>query len=146
MKVALIQSNGDLGAYPDLLGKPADYAKLLESELAVRFKKPHLLVVMGDGGLAGRNLGPGETALAGIEVDTAAESDGLVRAALEAVAAVASANGHQTDVPEIKANERPAGPEGPSHTGLYAISAAIAALGLALIGVALVMRRRRAPG
>jgi hypothetical protein len=147
MKVALIQSNGDLGAYPDLLGRPDDYAKLLESELAIRVKKPHLLIVMADGGLAGRNLGPdAERILDGIEIDTAAESDGLVRAALRAVAEIASANGHETAVPEIKANELPKAPDGPSHTALYVLSAVIAALGLALIALSFVIRGRRTPG
>lgn len=147
MKVALIQTTGDLGAYPDLFGRPADYAELLESELAIRVKRPHLLIVMADGGLAGRNLGPGaEEILDGIEIDPAARSDGLVRAALQAVAEIATANGHPTEVPEVKANEQPAAADdGRSHTALYVLSAIIVALGLALIGVALVIRGRRTP-
>jgi hypothetical protein len=148
MKVALIQTNGDLGAYPDLLGKPADYAELLESELAIRVKKPHLLIVMAKGGLAGRNLGPrAEEILGDIEIDTAEQSDGLVRAALRAVAEIATANGHQTEVPEIRANEAPAGPaDERSHTALYVLAGVIVALGLALIAFSLAIRGRRAPG
>jgi len=147
MKVALIQSNGDLGANPDLLGRPADYAELLESELTIRVKKPHLVIVMAEGGLAGRNLGPeGEEILDGIAIDTAAESDGLVRAAIQAVSEIATANGHETALPEIKPNEQPAGPDdGRSHTALYVLSAIIVALGLALIAFALLIRGRRTP-
>ena len=147
MKVALIQSTGDLGAYPDLFGRPADYAKLLESELAIRVKKPHLLIVMAEGGLAGRNLGAdAERILDGVEIDTEAQSDGLVRAALEAVAAIATANGHETEVPEIKENEQLTAADERSHTALYVLAAVIVALGLALIAFSVVIRGRQAPG
>ena len=148
MKVALIGGAGDLGAYPELLGRPADYAKLLAGEIAFRVKRPHLLVVMARGGLAGRNLGPGDAVLDDIEIDRAAQSDGLVRAAIEAVARVASANGHQTEVPEIKADPAPArGDDGPSHVALHVLAGVIVALGLALIAVSLRIRpARRRPG
>jgi hypothetical protein len=147
MKVALIQSAGDLGAYPDLLGRPDDYAKLLASEIAFRVKHPHLLIVMAEGGLAGRNLGKGHAVLDDVQIDTAAQSDGLVRAALEAVAKVASANGHETAVPEIKANAAPSTGGGKSHVALYVIAGVIVALGLALIAVSLRIRSaRRVPG
>jgi hypothetical protein len=143
MKVAMIQSRGDLGAYPELFGKPQAYAKLLESEIVFRVKKPHLLIVMPDG-LAGRNLGPeADGILARIEVDKRAESDGLVRAALEAVARVATANGHPTQVPEVAGDQRADG--GSSSTELYVLAAAIVLLGLALIAVSLRARRTRAP-
>lgn len=145
MKVALIQSAGDLGAYPDLFGRPEDYAKLLQREISFRVKRPHLLIVM-PGGMAGRNLGPGAAVLGDVEIDRAAESDGLVRAALEAVAKVATANGHETAVPEVRADERPQADGGSDHTALYVLSGAIAALGLALIAAAFISRARRAPG
>lgn len=140
MKVSLIQSPGDLGAYPDLFGRPEDYAKLLESEIAFRVKDPHLLIVMAEGGLAGRNLGPGAAALENIEIDTEARSDGLVRAALEAIAAVATANGFPTEVPEIAADEEPGAT---SKTGLYVIAGVIALLGAVLIGASFVIPRAR---
>jgi hypothetical protein len=143
MKVALIQTAGDLGAYPDMLGKPDDYAKLLSSEIAFRVKHPHLLIVMAEGGLAGRNLGKGADVVGDVRIDTAAQSDGLVRAALEAVAKVASANGHETAVPDIKANAQPATGGGTSHVALYVIAGVIVVLGLALIAVSLRIRSRR---
>jgi hypothetical protein len=146
MKVSVILGTGDLGAYPDLFGRPADYAKLLESELAVRLRKPHLLVVM-PAGLAGRNLGAaGDEALAGVEIDAGAETDGLVRTAIEAVAAVAGANGHPTEVPEIETDPVPGTDGGRSYTALYIVSGLIALLGLALVGLSLVMRGRPARG
>ncbi len=147
MKVALIQGDGDLGSSPELFGRPAAYARMLEDELAIRVKKPHLLVVMAQGGMAGRNLGPDAAEiLDGIEIDTAAESDGLVRAALQAVAGVAAANGHPISVPGTEDETQPrAADDGRSHTALYLVSAIIVALGMALIAFSLVVRRRGTP-
>ena len=145
MKVALIESQGDLGAYPDLFGRPEDYAELLQREISFRVKRPHLLIVMPSG-MAGRNLGRGASVLSEVEIDRQAQSDGLVRAALEAVAEVASANGHPTAVPDIAADAQPEADDAP-HTALYVLAAVIVALGLALVVVALLSRRaRRAPG
>jgi hypothetical protein len=98
MKVALIQTPSDLGAYPNLFGDTQNYANLLAKEIAFN-SHPHLLIVMPTG-FGGNNLGDSvDSALSGIKVDDAAKSDGLVQAALVAVARVASANGHQTPVP-----------------------------------------------
>lgn len=141
MKVAMIETRGDLGAYPDLFDRPAAYARLLESEIAFRVKKPHLLIVM-PGGLAGRNLGPeADGILAQIEADQAAKSDGLVRAALEAVARIATANGHPTQVPEVAADAKRG--DGSSNTALYVVAGLIVLLGLALIVISLRVRRVR---
>ena len=143
MKVALIQSQGDLGAYPELFGKPAPYAKLLASEIVFKVKQPHLLVVM-PAGLAGRNLGAqGDAAIAKVTVDKAAKSDGLVRAAISAVAQVATANGHRTAVPDVKNAAKPAakGSGGSSHTLLYVLAGVIVLLGIALIAVSVRTRR-----
>ena len=98
MKVALIQAPSDLGAYPNLFGDTQSYTNLLAKEIAFN-SHPHLLVVMPSG-FGGDNLGGGvDSALKGITVDGAAKSDGLAKAALAAVARIASANGHQTPVP-----------------------------------------------
>jgi hypothetical protein len=98
MKVALIQAPTDLGAYPNLFGDTQGYANLLAKEIAFN-SHPHLLVVMPSG-FGGDNLGAKvDSALAGIKVDDAAKTDGLVQGALAAVARIATANGHQTPVP-----------------------------------------------
>jgi hypothetical protein len=98
MKVALIQTPSDLGAYPSLFGDTQNYANLLAKEIAFN-SHPHLLVVMPSG-FGGDNLGSNvDSALKGIKVDDAARSDGLVQAALAAVARIATANGHRTAVP-----------------------------------------------
>jgi hypothetical protein len=98
MKVALIQTQADLGAYPNLFGDAQSYANLLAKEISFN-AKPHLLVVMPTG-FAGDNLGPKvDQALSGLKVDQAAKSDGLVTSALAAVAKLATANGHPTPIP-----------------------------------------------
>jgi hypothetical protein len=98
MKVALIQTPSDLGAYPNLFGDTQNYANLLAKEIAFN-SHPHLLIVMPTG-FGGNNLGNGvDSALSGIKIDDAAKSDGLTQAALVAVARIASANGHRTPVP-----------------------------------------------
>ena len=98
VKVALIQTPADLGAYPNLFGDTQNYANLLAKEIAFN-SRPHLLIVMPTG-FGGDNLGANvDSALKGIKVDDAAKSDGLVQAALAAVAKVATANGHPTPVP-----------------------------------------------
>jgi hypothetical protein len=98
MKVALIETPADLGAYPSLFGDTQSYANLLAKEIAFN-SHPHLLVAMPSG-FGGDNLGANiDSALKGIKVDGAAKSDGLVQAALAAVARIATANGHRTPVP-----------------------------------------------
>ena len=98
MKVALIETPADLGAYPNLFGDTQSYANLLAKEIAFN-SHPHLLIVMPSG-FAGDNLGAKvDSALKGITVDDAAKSDGLAQAALAAVARIASANGRPTPVP-----------------------------------------------
>jgi hypothetical protein len=105
MKVALIESEGDLGANADLFGRPLDYANLLAEELrTLRHGRPgdeelHLLVVMPVG-FSGSGLGDRvDEALAPVRIEAAAQSDGLARAAIEAVARLASVNGHSTPIP-----------------------------------------------
>ena len=104
LKVALIESGGDLGAYPQMFNQPQRYANLLASELptnphgSIR-TRPHLLVVMPVG-FGGDNLGDKvDSALGPVKIDPSAQSDGLARAAIEAVARLATANGHEVAVP-----------------------------------------------
>ncbi len=105
MKVALINTEADLGAYPKLFNSPQQYADLLKGELAAlnphgdAVKAVHLLVVM-PGGFGGANLGDGvDKALSGIDINGAAQSDGLAQAAIGAVASIATENGHAVPVP-----------------------------------------------
>src|SRR3954454_15887728 len=110
MKVALIETAGDLGSFPQMFNDPQRYADLLAQELSTithgnkSDDQLHLLVVFPSG-FAGSGLGDAvNTALAPVKVNADAQSDGLVAAALEAVAPVGPANGHRTPIPpEAKA-------------------------------------------
>ena len=133
MKVAMIQTPGDLGAYPELLGKLDKYAKLLESEIVFKVKQPHLVVVMPQG-LAGRNLGKGADVLHDIDVDKAKQSDGLIEAALSSIDRVAEANG-------IKLESSQDDDGGDDNTLLYVLAGLIVVLGVALIVVSVRLRR-----
>jgi hypothetical protein len=105
MKVALIQTPNDLGAYPDLFNQPQEYANLLVQGLSSlnphgdAVKDVHLLTVM-PGGFGGNNLGDRvDAALSPIRIQTEAQSDGLAKAAIEAIARLATINGHAVDTP-----------------------------------------------
>ena len=135
MKVAMIQSPGDLGAYPELFGKADKYAKLLEREIVFKVKHPRLVIVMPQG-VAGRNLGAkGDAIIKAIKVDAAQKSDGLVAAASQAVEQIGAANGHK-----LKGTATHSGGSS-DHTLLYVLAGVIVALGLALIAVSIRARR-----
>lgn len=154
MKVALIESAGDLGSYPTLFNQPQRYANLLAGELptnphgSVRTPQ-HLLVVMPVG-IGGNNLGDKvDEALAPVKVDAGAQSDGLARAAIEAVARIATANGHAVAVPpeahqKLQASHRSTKRKSGTPVWVY-----IAPLGLVLLGIVLAgriaARRSRPP-
>ena len=94
MKVALINTEADLGAYPDLFNQPQKYSDLLKGELAALnphgdpVKEIHLLIVM-PGGFGGSNLGEGvDRALSKVSINADAQSDGLAVAAIGAVAPI----------------------------------------------------------
>jgi len=85
LKVAMIETRGDLGAYPELFGKAQKYAKLLAAEITYGKRKPRLLVVMPQG-FGGIRLPKGwQAKLAGVKIDRSKKTDGLVRAAIAAV-------------------------------------------------------------
>ena len=105
MKVALINTTGDLGAYPQLFNQPPQYTELLARELSTLnphgdpLKEAHLLVVM-PGGFGGANLGEGvDRALAPVTIDPDGGSDALAQAAMAAVARIATENGHPINTP-----------------------------------------------
>lgn len=156
MKVALIESPGDLGANGTLFGRPLDYANLLAQELGTMRhgnkagEELHLLVVM-PAGFSGTGLGDRvDQALAPVRIQADAQSDGLARAAIEAVARLASANGHSTPIPpEAKLALAPrAQSTKRSGTSVLPFVLPLAVLTIALVVTGLVgaRRRRRAEG
>ena len=105
MKVALIASERDLGAYPQLFNSPQEYADLLTQNLATlnphgdAVRDAHVLVVM-PGGFGGNNLGDDvDEALGRSRSNPRRPSDGLAKAAIEAVARLATVNGHPVPTP-----------------------------------------------
>lgn len=104
VKVALIQTPRDLGAYPTLFNDPNRYADLLARELpqnrhGAKLTGQRILVVM-PGGFGGRDLGDQvDGPLSQTSIQDAAESNGLAVAAIGAVARLATANGHPVPVP-----------------------------------------------
>jgi hypothetical protein len=145
MKVALIEAPADLGAYPNLFGDTQNYANLLAKEIAFN-AHPHLLVVMPSG-FAGDNLGAKvDSALGGIEIDQEAKSDGLVKAALAAVARIATSNGHPTPVPpEARANVGVSKASSDRSTPSVLVYGGPVLLVLIAIGALLIVNRRREP-
>ena len=154
MKVALVESPGDLGANGDLFGRPLEYANLLAEELrTLRHGKAaaeelHLLVVM-PGGFSGVSLGDNvDQALAPVQIQADAQSDGLARAAIEAVARLASANGHPTSVPpeaKLPLAPRNESTKRSSPSVLpFVLPLAVIVIALAVTGLVAARRRRRA--
>jgi hypothetical protein len=146
MKVAIIASAGDMGSYPQLFNNPQRYANLLASELPTQPDRKvtdefHLLVVM-PGGFGGEHLGDRvDEALAPIKIDPAQASDGLARASLQAVARIATVNGHKTAAPAEASLPKPKSSGGTSPLLYVAIGALVLAL---LVLVAIIRLRRRA--
>jgi hypothetical protein len=147
MKVALIASAGDLGSYPQLFNSPQRYTDLLASELPANphgsVKEQLRLLVLMPGGIGGENLGDNvDAALAPVKIDPDAQSDGLARAALTAVARIATANGHKTAIPpEASASAGKAGDKGGGGTSpvLFIVLGVVIA---GLLAAILVIRRR----
>ncbi len=90
LKVAIIGSPVDLGALPTMFGKPQTYANFLAQEISFSGPQPLLVVMPAGFGLA--HAGP-PSALSGLKVDSAQQSNGLARSAILAVQRIARANG-----------------------------------------------------
>lgn len=91
IKIAVIGSRTDLGAVPQLFGRPQTYAKFLGSEL--RFTYRGRLVIVMPQGIGTRNVpAPEMDALRAVRI-AAASPDDLVRTGMRAVRAAAAAAG-----------------------------------------------------
>jgi hypothetical protein len=103
VKVALIESTLDLGAIPQLFGRPEQYAKFLDYEISYN-SVARLLVVMphGFGTFA---AGP-VSALATIHINPAMRTNGLARAAIFAIQRLAAIAGHKIAIPKLGADQR----------------------------------------
>lgn len=133
VKVALIGAPSDLGAIPELFGKPQTYARFLDFEIAYR----PLLVVMGGGyGVAGIG-GPVKDVLSRLAAPSGGSGDALARSAVAAVASLARAVGHP--LPGFSDSVAAAAGSG---LLLPALVAAVGAV-LLLVLASVIARRRR---
>jgi hypothetical protein len=109
VRVAVIGSRQDLGAVPDLFGRPSTYARFLGSEL-VGVYGGRLLVVMPQGygfSIKGRADKSGARPLVGLAPPAGPSSDDLTAAATSAVRALALGSGVQVPVIPLKAAVTP---------------------------------------
>jgi hypothetical protein len=137
LKVAIVDARIDLGGIPALFGKPQQYAKFLDQELAFNGKPP-LLVVMPTGyGVAG--LAPAVSAVAGSMTKPAGgHSDDLAKAVIAAVPKLAAASGHPIAAAAVPASG------GGSGTGPGVAIGVVAAAAVASAGLVVTLRRRKA--
>ena len=140
LRVAVIRSKEDLGAFPQLFGKPKDYARLLSNEIAFAYKGP-LLIVM-PGGFGTRHISADrEKLLAGIKIDSTSP-DAMTRTTIDASRALLSAAG--VDVSKIAPPPAAASSGGTSVWVWVAIGAGVLVLAPAAAGGLVVLQRRRA--
>ena len=151
IRVAVIQAPSDLGAVPQLFGKPQTYARFLDAELGYAGLNGLLVVVMpqGFGVAAGgritksqryrpRPVGRFEQTLAHARPPRSASPDDLVSAGIGAVRVLAAAAGHPLPrhlrIPEAASTSgtRSASRAG---TGYGSLPRAAALLALAGLGV-----------
>ena len=136
LKVALVAGEPDLGAIAHLFNKPDAYAQELARELPTG--RVATLVVMPTGLAVAKATQPAVNAIADVEVDQDERSDGLARAAIEAIPKMASASG--VAVPETKLPPGPGKDEGGTSPVVFGAPVVVVALAALAVG----LRRRRA--
>jgi hypothetical protein len=139
LKVAIVGSPTDLGAVPDLFGKPQTYASFLDREIS--FNQPQPLLVVMPAGFGEANAGPA-SALSGLAVDRTHQSNGLARTAILAVVRIARAEGKPISLSGVASvNSHSSGGVSPLLT--FGAPVVLVILGAWLAGR---LRRRRAEG
>jgi peptidoglycan/xylan/chitin deacetylase (PgdA/CDA1 family) len=98
LKVAIIDSRIDLGAVPNFFGHPQPYAEFLDREIS--FNRPQPLLVVMAAGFGIVHAGP-RRALAHTAIDAREGSDGLIRTAMLAAAALARSQHVRLAVPTV---------------------------------------------
>jgi hypothetical protein len=138
IKVALIGSPVDLGAVPNLFGKPQTYAKFLDQEISFQGTKQPLLVVMPAGyGVSG--LSAAATAAAPtLPKPPGSQNNDLARAAMVAVQKLAAAGGHPIRGVAVPGAASSGGSSAP------VIIAILAAAAVATASAVILFRRRQA--
>jgi hypothetical protein len=141
LKVALVATRSDLGAVPDLFGKPQPYADFLDREISFNRTEPLLVVMAAGYGVAGLPA-KAKAAVDGLP-DPAPSGDDLARAAVVAIPKLAAAKGVSVPAPKPVAVAKQAEPHHKSgSTPIFAIPVGI----LVLAGLAGALRSRRLRG
>jgi hypothetical protein len=153
IRVAVIQSAHDLGANPELLGKPKIYARFLGAELLWVHKRNRLLVVMGQGygyTRGGHPITGAANAVAALPHPAGNSPDELTRAAIVALRRLAADAGHP--LPALKPRPEDGPHSGSSasflilhHTAIGVVSLILSGFGAA-VAIILLVRLRRPGG
>jgi hypothetical protein len=128
LRIAIIGTPVDLGAVPELFGKPQEYANFLDREISFNGRVVLLVVMQAGFGLVGAGS---PTALANLKIADQRGSNGLATAAIKAVGVLAAQARHPIELPPI-----PAG--GASSTGNSPFVTFLAPAALVLVIVAIV--------
>lgn len=151
IRVAVIQAPIDLGAIPQLLGRPATYARFLGAELRFAYHG-RLLVVMQQGygyTQKGKPVPGAAKLLRSIAQPAGNAPDQLTAAAIGALRRVAAASGHKLPANPPLPPSQQKGPANPppstSFVRRYAVlfTAGAIALGSSLALCAILLRARR---
>jgi hypothetical protein len=139
LKLAVIADPKDLGAVPQLFGKPQQYAGFLQSEISFNSKRPLLVVMPAGYGAAALPKGS-ETGLQGLGPPKSAGGDDLGRAAITAIVKLSAAAGHPVPAPKLPSGGGGGGGGGgTSPLIVFGVPVALLALG----GVLAALRRRQ---
>jgi hypothetical protein len=149
LKVAIVETDGDLGAVPQLFGKPQDYATFLAAEIKFAYTDTLLSVMPAGFGISTKKPAL-KAALAGLKPPgpngTAAQ---IAQCTADAMVKVAAAGGATLAAPKLGdcADPKASGPDGggggSSNTLLFAGGGGAVVVVLALAGVLLARRRGR---
>jgi hypothetical protein len=139
LRVAVIRTKEDLGAFPQLFGKPKPYARLLANEIAFAYKGP-LLIVMPQGFATRHIPAAREKLLSGLKIDSTSP-DAMTRTTIDASRKLLSAAG--VDVSKIAPAPDASAGGGTSVWVWVAIGAAVVVVVLLLAGGLVVVLRRR---
>jgi hypothetical protein len=136
LKVAIIGTAEELGLVPNLFGHPQAYAQFLDREIS--FNQPQALLVVMPSGF-GVMPASAVKALAQVPIYKQQRSDGLARAAILAVVALARYQGHPIASPSISSSSSSGSPPA---LLVFGLPAAL----LALAGFAVTRRGRSRAG
>jgi hypothetical protein len=139
IRVAVVGSRQDLGAVPDLFGRPSTYARFLGSELVGRYRG-RLLVVMPQGygfSINGKADASGAKPLVGLAPPAGPSSDDLAAAAAAAVRALAQGSGIQVPVIPLKAVSPGSGDSGSSSVRRWLLFGGVGAILVAVVVLSL---------